>query len=315
MNKIPRAELITHTMLPLETIYCLWHKSKDKNFNMTPQDVKQLSNLDAQFAADVLELFQKVIRQDIPVSENIDFVFMIYDDPIAHREQMVRHRIGVNYGDNFGVDIIPDQQKSSFWSQSMRIMDYSKFVDDQLFFTPESVIETNGADEVYAKTMLDIQDGYKKLVELGVPFEDARGLLPLHSTMDISWKINMTALMKIVGKRSCWILQYGLWGNIINSMISELCEKIHPVFREIVLPPCFANSQFSECKFKHENERRVDGRDVLPVCPLYYNHHMLVDDKYDYSKNTDANILKIMNRLAEKYQELWKRDVYTGEKI
>lgn len=311
----PSVELITHTQFPIETIYSLWHKSKDKNFNMTPEEIHTRCVWDDKFSDDVIDLFRKVIAQQIPVAENIWFTFMLHDDPISHREQMVRHRIGVHYGDNFGVDIIPDQQKSSWWSQSMRIMDYSNFVDSGKFFVPESIQKDESSLEIYIETLKHIEQGYKALVEKNIPIEDARNLLPLGTTMDISWSINLSGLMHVIGKRSCWILQYGLWSYIIKSMVKEL-EKIHPIFGEMVLPPCFNNGEFNGCVFKHENERRVDGRDDLPVCPLYYTNDLTSDEQTEYRKRISGTKLgNMLNELVPKYSELWNRDAWTGEEI
>ena len=310
----PTAELITHTQRPIETIFCLWHKSKDKNFNMTPMDVEARMVWDDKFHDDVIDLFRKVIAQQIPVGENIWFTFMLHNDPISHREQMVRHRIGVHFGDNFGVDIIPDQQKSTWWSQSMRIMDYKNFVESGNFFVPESIQNSQHNLEIYIETLKTIQQGYKLLVENGIPMQDARNLLPLGTTMHISWSINLSGLMHIIGKRSCWILQYGLWSYIIKSMIKEL-ETIHPIFRELSLPPCFVNGEFTECVFKHENERRVEGQDDLPVCPLYYTHEMNTAEKVQYSNTAKKEMIVMMDDLAPKYSELWNRDAWTGEAL
>jgi thymidylate synthase ThyX len=294
----------------------LWQKSKgDGTFELTPEEVNVKMMWSDKFNAEVIDTFRKVIAQQIPVSENVSFTFMLNNDPISHREQMVRHRIGVHFGDNFGVDIIPDQMKSSWWSQSMRIMDYSKFIESNKFFVPESISDDNSnALDVYMETLRNIEKGYTKLVELGIPMEDARNLLPLATTMDISWTINLAGLLHIIGKRSCWILQYGLWGYVIKSMVGELVEKIHPIFREMILPPCFTDGEFKECTFKHENERRVDLRDKLPVCPLYYTYDMTTPEQKTYSDlihETDTE--KLMNKLVPKYSELWDRDAWTGK--
>lgn len=316
--KEPRAELISWTQNPIETIYAIWMKSKNSEYDMNPEKIAQSikEDLDGGFLKrDVVDVFRKVIKQQIPVSENIDFVFMLHDDPISHREQMVRHRIGVHYGDNFGVDIIPDLADSTWWSQSMRIMDMTKFAEDEKYFIPQSVKDNYQALSAYKVAMDEIAVWYKGMLDLGIPMEDARNLLPLGTTMDISWKVNLASLIHIVGKRSCWILQYGLWSYIIKSMIDELCTKVDPIFREIVLPPCFGEGgKFHECVFKHENERRVSGEDKLPVCSLYHHNHMDLDEKMKYAGDHDDMKIR-MTELAEKYSELWDKDAYTGEDI
>jgi hypothetical protein len=261
---------------------------------------------------EVEELFRDVITMDIPVSKNIQFTFMLTDLPIALREQMVRHIIGVEYGQNHGVDWIPDLEKSSWWSQSMRIMSFGDVYDQEMYFTPDSVMESEGAQTVYHGIIESIQVAYRQLLMLGVPMEDARGILPLHSNMAISWTLNLAALSHIIGKRSCWILQYGYWSYIISGIIEELANKVHPIFRELVLPPCFNRGKFNECKFQTENKRRVDGEDRLPVCPLYFQHNMFVKERTEYQ---DTSLFWRKHReLVPKYAKLWGCDPYTGEK-
>jgi hypothetical protein len=194
----------------------------------------------------------------------------------------------------------------------MRIDDFSNFVDDEKYFVSESVEKSDLAKLIYRNTLRTIQDGYRELVGMGIPMEDARGLLPLHSTMNISWKVNLTSLLHIIGKRSCWILQYGYWGYIIKSMVDQLAEKVHPVFRDMVLPQCFVDGKFTECVFKLENERRLDGRDKLPLCPLYYAHNLDLKVVKDYKENY-PEMCNTMEKLSVKYSELWGRDAYTGE--
>lgn len=312
-SKKPTAELISWTNNSIETVYVLWQSSKMKNFNMSVEDVKKKMKSDAKFYTEIYLLFNKVLRLEIPIAENIYFTFVLKDIPISLREQMVRHRIGVQFGENFGVDIIPDLAKSSWWSQSMRIKSFENLYSDKMYFVPETIMQNKYALDSYNLFMQMCEEYYNDLVTFGVPLEDARNILPLASNMDISWTLNLSAFMKIIGKRSCWILQYSLWSYLIKDMIKELAEKVDPIFDDLILPPCFSNGKFHECKFKIDNERRKDGESVLPVCPLYFQNHMDSEQQTDYEEGEES--YKRMIELAPKYEELWKRDAYTGEKI
>jgi len=314
----PTIELVSWTQNPIPTAYYLWQRSKMSNFDMSMEQVVEryeakFHNWEGSFRKEVDELFMKILRQEIPISENIEFVFMLNDDSIAHREQMVRHRIGHNHGDNFGVDIVPEASRSSYWSQSMRILDMSAFADEQRFLVPDSVLANESVHKEYLFVMNLIQDYYAKWTsDNKIPFEDARNIMPLAATMDISWKMSLQALLHVLGKRSCWILQLGLWEPIITGILEELCSKIHPMFREIILPPCFTDGEFTGCVYKHENERRVDGRDKLCVCPLYMKEQdpTLVN----CTLLSDDHLTDTVQR-AEKYQKLWGRDAWTGEEL
>lgn len=258
-----RATLVSWTQHPMETLYTIWEQSKTDDH--LSSIIEEAHNKPDKAA----ELFRAVLDQEIPVAEAITFTFICENVPISWREQAVRHRIGVAYGDNFSVDVIPDMNGSSFWSQSHRLKNMGRFADDHEYYVPESIADDADAMSVYLRTMEQIQLAYVALVDLGVPIEDARNLLPLGATHRISMTINLRALKGIIGKRSCWILQAGIWGPMIQTMVDELCERIDPVFRRLVYPPCVTAGRFTECKFKVENERRLNLEDKMPPCPLW----------------------------------------------
>jgi len=265
----PRVKLLTWTPDPMEVVYILWEASKVDG--PIPESVEEVK---ATVPREKLEqLFWDVIRQRIPVSENIHFTFILDGVSVSLREQMVRHRIGVHVGDRLGVDIIPDIGDSSWWSQSMRIQDMGTFADREMYRVPDSLGDSDGpgtARELFHDTMKQIQESYKTLTMLGVPMEDARELIPLGAQHRISWDLNLAALLHIVGKRGCWILQLGIWGPIIHGMINELATKVHPMFARIVSPPCIdANDQFASCQYRLENARRMTQEDQHPPCPLW----------------------------------------------
>lgn len=249
------------------------------------------------------ELFRSIMSQEVPVMENVWFTFMMEDVPVAWREQAVRHRIGTRYGDNYGVDLYAGDD-ASFWSQSMRIQSMANFANEGKYHIPPTVDAIQGAEAVYASAMGTIEWAYRELVETyNVPMEDARNLIPLGATHRISMTINLRALKGIIGKRGCWILQMGLWGPVIKSMIDELVHKVDPIFRELVEPPCVTAGVFNECKFKLENERRVDGRDDMPICPLYWSSERpeLRRDQVPLK-----HYWSMVDRIPE-YAELWRQ--------
>jgi len=308
--KPPKVTLVSHTQNPIETICALWDASKESIPTSTIMAMNGLTN--ARIPTDEqIELFKKIIAQRIPVGESIDFVFMLENVSISFREQMVRHRIGVKVGDNYGIDVIPDLADSVWWSQSMRIMDVGKFADDGQYRMAESIKYSEAARTIYQDTMKSIGRAYRYLVDLGVPMEDARDLIPQGCHHRISWKLNLSALQHIIGKRSCWILQASLWHPIIKGMIDELANRIHPVFRELALPPCFNKGEFKGCIYDLENERRVSRDDAHNPCPLWI--HRAIDLSKGYLCGLDDD-LNHQDRISD-YEQLWGRNPKTGEKI
>lgn len=261
--------LVSATANPLETLWVLWQTSRDPQFQMTVEEVKQTVP-----HADMEELFRKIVATGLPVAENISFNFILENISVALREQVVRHRIGVKVGDNFGVDYVADLHDSSYWSQSMRALSMEAFYDKGGFDEPDSIRHNPNAHAAYLDAMSGAQHVYKQLCELGIPVEDARMVIPLATTHSISWTLNLAALRHILPKRSCWILQLGFWKPIVFGMIREL-KRLSPVFTQLALPPCRCNAdrEFTGCPFKLDNEYRIRGIDPLPPCPLFLEHN------------------------------------------
>lgn len=338
----PKVTLLNWTPMPMETVYALWDQSKTEGPIRSPAWVKE--NIDP---AEVEKLFRAVIAQRIPIGESIDFIFILEGVSISWREQAVRHRIGTKPSmERLGADIvhiehIPDLADSVWWSQSMRIQNMGKFADNGAYRVPDTIHgknvifggERTNATDLYHSMMLSIQEAYNALVEGGVPMEDARELIPLGAQHRLSWKLNMSALQHIVGKRGCWILQLGIWGPVIMGMIEELAKKIHPIFQETVTPPCLkaGSDEFTGCVYHEETRRRYTGDDALPPCPLHLAQHQdpggpdrvrlkVVSEDYSIPDPETGEPIELrmkseMLERIESYTNFWGRDVYTGERI
>jgi thymidylate synthase ThyX len=320
MNPTPKVTLVTYTKDPLETVYAVWEASKGEAPLYTTGEVK--ANVPE---AEVRKLFRAVIAQHIPIGEHVDFVFMLENISISWREQAVRHRIGTLASpervgaDIVHMDVIPDLADSSWWSQSMRIQDMSSFATRGAYRLPQTVIDKGPeALKVFHDTMHEIERGYKALVAMGIQMEDARELMPLGAQHRMSWRLNIASLQHIVSKRGCWILQLGIWGPIITGMIQELADKVDPIFKEMVTPPCLSGDTYKGCVYQEEVRRRYTQDDQLPPCPLHLNHEVVtesdrdrvrlpvVQDKYKVPRAEE------MRKRAEDYKTFWGRDPYTG---
>lgn len=331
--KTPKVTLLSYTNLPLETVYATWEQSKlvDTPFRTPAQIQREVPR------AEIVKLFRSVIEQRIPVGEHIDFIFELENISISWREQAVRHRIGTKASpERLGADMvmdvqeIPDLADSSFWSQSMRLIDMSDFAQRGNFRVPETILKHPQRDALlglFRGAMLTIQGAYAELIKAGIPPEDARELVPLGAQHRMTWKLNIGSLQHIVGKRGCWILQLGIWGPVIKGMISELVKNIDPVFGEIVTPPCLKGDDFIGCKFEEENARRYDGRDQHPPCSLHFAKkyvHALggpMPDDLDpvvvriAAEEQDVPMREEMLARAEEYREFWGRNPFTGRRL
>lgn len=321
--KTPKVTLITHTALPLETVYSVWEASKDTKPLRSPQEIA------AEVPKEEVEkLFRAVIAQRIPIGEHVDFVFMLENISVSWREQAVRHRIGTKPSlervgaDHVMMDLLPDLADSSWWSQSMRIQDMGRFASSGEYRLPETIKEHSERlrlEKAYHGAMSVIEDTYNMLTAAGIPMEDARELMPLGAQHRMSWKLNIGALQHIVGKRGCWILQLGIWGPVIKGMIEEVATKIHPIFREMVTPPCIEGDKFKGCIYHEECRRRYTGDDKLPPCPLHLVHHELPERRKTLplisENNVDIPLRNEMFERAEQYKKFWGRDPFTGKRM
>lgn len=74
----------------------------------------------------------------------------------------------------------------SYAQQTMRMLNMENFD-----FVKNYTFGGNGlASQIYDKTMADINEAYKKMIELGIPEEDARGVLPTNICTNIIAKFN-----------------------------------------------------------------------------------------------------------------------------
>jgi len=253
-------KMLSGTQQPVVTAIKIWKASKGEDFtDVTEEESK--------------ELWPQLVLQDVPVLENLHYQFLFQNVPVSWREQAVRHRIGVKAGENYGIDIIPDFPGSSWWSQSMRIKNVGGFYHRGDFYIPESIRGNKELQDVYTHVLESIGNAYTTLVNFGIPMEDARNLIPLGATHDISWDLSHKAMLYIVNKRSCWILQAGLWVPIIKEMMLSLLNFYgsEQLLYGMGKPPCYdpKEGKIADCIFNLENERRWSGKDNLPPCPIW----------------------------------------------
>lgn len=248
-----------------------------------------------------LDTVRMIMAEAIPVTENLFFVFHIENIPISLREQMVRHRIGHHFGENFGVDIIPELAQSTFWSQTSRVIPFNTFFDEGRYLLPEAMkgknvqdtrhwitmdspdldqeddrdyeglIEDFDAQAYFQDTMKLLQHRYKRLMAAGVHIEDCRQIIPVGATHGITWGMNIKAALHVIGKRASWIAQIGLWEPLIEGIATELAKE-HPILGEIARPACIKGGKYIGCPVNGTNVERVQGIDGMPPCPLWIRY-------------------------------------------
>ena len=141
----------------------------------------------------------------IPSSwEFVDYVFMIEGVSRAFTHQFVRSRQG------------------SYAQQTMRVLNMGEY---------DYVYTDRVMNDVQALGIVDIVNenirlGYNKLIELGLPAEDARGILPTNIATNIVAKFNLRAFVDLAKSRTGGRTQ-GEYQKVMNAMVDEVL-KVHP---------------------------------------------------------------------------------------
>ncbi|MEM4410021.1 MAG: FAD-dependent thymidylate synthase [Candidatus Caldarchaeum sp.] len=210
-----KVKLLSHSPDPLRSVYvafrtCYSQKSPD-----------ELWEESGRVSRDKMVSFIEKYAQVGHTSpfEQVWFEFAVSGISRALSHQLVRHRVGV-----------------SFEQQSQR---YVKLGNDAEFVVPPSVSSNQEALEVYTKCLDDGRLAYDKLVELGVPPEDARYILPNATPTNIKLTINMTALMHMCDIRLCTRAQWE-FRRLVSLMRAEV-NKVEPVLGRMLGIKCLPN--------------------------------------------------------------------------
>ncbi len=161
----------------------------------------------------------------LSVLEHTSFTFSISDVSRALTHELVRHRI------------------ASYTQQSQR---YVKFENESNFIHPKTISENKKTKEIYEKFLSESIETYGKLVSEGIPFEDARYVLPNAAPTNIIVTMNGRELLHFFCLRCCERAQWE-----IREMATEMCrivKKIAPVMFNKAGPSCYHKGHCSEGK-------------------------------------------------------------------
>ena len=160
------------------------------------------------------------------VLEFADFTFHIEGISRACSHQQVRHR------------------HASYAQRSQRYVNEDGFE----YITPPTIINSAEALVVFMEQMISAQESYDKLVELGIPEEDARYVLPNACATVIEVKVNGRELIHLANERLCTRAQWEI-RNLVKAMkkcledYNEECKK----FSAFLVPKCQAQNPYAFC--------------------------------------------------------------------
>ncbi len=116
------------------------------------------------------------------VIEHACFTFSLEDVSRAMTHQLVRHRI------------------ASYTQQSQRYVAYDTV---EKYVVPKSIEDNGEAKKVFDETLETISTTYKRLLDLGIPKEDARFVLPNAAKTNIIVTMNARELRHFFNLRCC----------------------------------------------------------------------------------------------------------------
>jgi len=148
------------------------------------------------------------------VIEHSSFTFAISDVSRSLTHQLVRHRI------------------ASYAQQSQRYVDFK----NPNYVTPPTISKNQKMKKAYDETMQNIWKEYNKLLELGIPAEDSRFVLPNAACTNIIVTMNARSLINFFELRCCLHAQWEI-RQLANKMLQQV-KKVAPTIFKSAGPAC-----------------------------------------------------------------------------
>lgn len=148
------------------------------------------------------------------VIEHASFTFAISDVSRSLTHQLVRHRI------------------ASYAQQSQRYVNFN----EPNYVTPPKIAKDKKMKEAFDETMQSIWCQYNKLLELGIPAEDSRYVLPNAACTNIVVTMNARSLLNFFELRCCLHAQWEI-RQLANKMLQEV-KKVAPTIFKNAGPAC-----------------------------------------------------------------------------
>ena len=142
--------------------------------------------------------------------EHATFTFAVDGVSRAMTHQLVRHRL------------------ASYNQQSQR---YVKFTDGVPIVKPESIAENEEANAIFDEAIESARASYAKLIDAGIPAEDARYLLPNATESKIVITMNARELHHFFAERCCNRAQWEI-RELAVRMLELAREKAPYVFMD-----------------------------------------------------------------------------------
>lgn len=174
---------------------------------------KLLERLDVEKARKILRRVMSYGHHS--VIEHASFTFSVEGVSRALTHQLVRHRL------------------ASYTQQSQRYVTYETL---EHYVTPKSILENEEAKKIYDDALMNISGTYQKLLNQGVPKEDARFILPNAAKTNILITMNARELRHFFNLRCCERSQWEI-REMATEMLKQV-KRVAPAIFEDAGPSC-----------------------------------------------------------------------------
>ncbi|MHA1712392.1 MAG: FAD-dependent thymidylate synthase [Candidatus Freyarchaeota archaeon] len=151
----------------------------------------------------------------LSVVEHATFTFSVEGVSRALTHQLVRHRI------------------ASYTQQSQRYVKYNAL---KHYVIPESIAQREETKRLYESTLRYVSNVYQKLLDYGIPPEDARFILPNAAKTNIVVTMNARELIHASHLRLCQRAQWEI--RELFERIKACVEEVSPLFASYLVPQC-----------------------------------------------------------------------------
>ena len=198
-------KLISYTPDPLKTLYIA---ARTCYSSYKPEDIEATDEKKME------KLINEIIeRGHLSILEHISFTFAISGVSRVLTHQLVRHRL------------------ASYSQQSQR---YVKMKSDIVI--PPSILKDKGAEELFNGGINKIYEIYRDLINLGIPKEDARFILPNAAKTNIVMTMNYREILHTASLRLCpraqWEIRY------LFAYIKWEIKKVSKFLASYIVPRC-----------------------------------------------------------------------------
>ena len=240
-------KLLDHTTDPIRSLYVAYRTAYS---SLTPMQIERRIEDERITRQQMLDFIEKRMETGhASPLEQVWFEFGIAGVSRAFSHQFVRHKMGI-----------------SFEQQSQR---YVTFKGGEFPYTvPESVKRAN-LDGDLDHLFDDIAALYDRLVQAGVPAEDARFVLPNATNTNFKITVNLAELLHIADLRLCTRAQWEF--RKVTAMMRAEVMRTYPELARYIQPKCGEN-RLGYCDESYEDwlrcpigRKRPHKRDLFAI--------------------------------------------------